>query len=729
VLIVAPYVQTLRADFLRWDDLDHVLENPRVIARDGLLRSWYETKSPGFYPITYTTFYVEWRAARGAPWLFHLDNALLHAGNAILVGQLCLQLGLAPIPSGFAAALWALHPMQVASVAWITERKNVLYVFLYLAALHLYVSARRGASGARLRPSTAYSLSLALFGFAMLSKAAAMTLPAAIVLVEWARRRPLDRRFWISLTPYVALAAVATLALLSSVPTNIRTPPFASRLALAPRTLAFYVATFFWPSGLLPMYPRWPLEAAGLRAHLPWLLLGAAGAVVVVFRDRLPRASLFGLAFFLLNGALVAGLVWFTYLSHTFVGDHLAYLPSVGLAMAAVGALATLATRAHLPAWVLTAALTLWCGALGVATWRQIPVWHDTETLWTYTIARNPDCALCHYNLGVLLEDRGDLDAAAAHYETALRIQPDAETAINLGNVRLTRGRPEEAVALYRQAVQLDSSNEKAPYNLAVVLAGQGKIDEAIARYRQALALNPAMAEAHRDLGEALLHAGRVAEAKAELEQALRLAPGDPEAEHQLGRAAGAAGEWDQAVAHYSRALRGKYQGRKSALIHRELAEVLHQLGRDGEAIIHDQAAYRLDPDDTDAVIDLATALVGAGRIGEAVEILKSAVGRHPDAAQLAGSLAWIRATRPEESWRDASEAVRLAEHACALTGFEDADQLDTLAAAYAEAGRFEDAVRIGRRALELAAADGEQAEEMRRRLALYEQRRPFRSP
>jgi hypothetical protein len=217
LLVLVAYAPTLENDFVRWDDLDHVIQNERVVAPDGLLRSWVETQSPGFYPITYTTFFFEWRAAGGKPWLFHLDNVLLHALSALFVLQLCRRLGLDAVTSWFVAAVWALHPLQVASVAWIAERKNVLYVFFWLASLLLYLRAQSAPVGSATRRLAAGG-SVVLFALGLLSKAAAMTVPAAIVLVEWARGRRLDWRFWRSLVPHGLVALGAGMGLLSSVP-------------------------------------------------------------------------------------------------------------------------------------------------------------------------------------------------------------------------------------------------------------------------------------------------------------------------------------------------------------------------------------------------------------------------------------------------------------------------------------------------------------------------------
>src|SRR5206468_9515253 len=206
--------------------------NPRVTAPDALRRSWSDGRNPGFYPVLFALYRLEWLAADHRPWLFHLDNVLLHAGNALEVGLLAGELALPAHAGWLAAGLWALHPAHVESVAWITERKNVLYTFFWLGSLLLYLRCRQ--ADARRTPLL-YGASLLLFVLSLLSKGAAITLPVVFVLAEWAGGRRLDRRFWLGLIPYLALAILGGVGLLGLVPAVIRVPPLGARLAVASR--------------------------------------------------------------------------------------------------------------------------------------------------------------------------------------------------------------------------------------------------------------------------------------------------------------------------------------------------------------------------------------------------------------------------------------------------------------------------------------------------------------
>jgi tetratricopeptide (TPR) repeat protein len=607
VIAVAVYARTLRADFVNWDDPIHVYDNPRVIEPGGLLRSWSDGSDPGPYPILYTAYWLEWRLAGGAPWLFHLDNVLLHAANAVLLGLLVRGLGVPLAASWLVAALWALHPAHVESVAWVTERKNVLYVFLWLAALLLH-----------LRPGRmAYASSLLLFAGALLCKGAAMTLPAAIVLVDWARGRRLDRRFWLSLLPYVVLGVAGGIGLLLGVPAPVKPPDAASRLALAARAFWFYVGSFFWPSGLVPIYARWPL-GLGMHEALALLTIGATVVAAIILRARLPRLVVLGAGLFVTNVVLVLGLVWSTHQRFAFVADRFLYLPGIGLALAAVVAVRELARWGRLPDRVSNVALALSGCVLGILTWRQIPIWHDSETLWRYTLAHNPACFACHLNLGLLFAERGQIEAAGAHYEQALRLELDAKATLGLGKVRAAQGRLAEAAALYEQTLSLDPVDAKAQYNFGNLRRRQGGLEEAIARYREAIRLAPRWADAHNNLGVALLDAGRLDEAEAELEEALRLSPHDPKPEINLGAIAGRRNDWPAAIAHYEAALRGTPTGDPSSgAVRRKLAEALAALaaahaeaGRFEEALRAARRALAETPADSPLAVALRERLL-----------------------------------------------------------------------------------------------------------------------
>jgi len=297
---------------------------------------------------------------------------------------------------------------------------------------------------------------------------------------------------------------------------------------------------------------------------------------------------------------------------------------------------------------------------------------------------------VAHANLGVALQEQGDLEGAAAHLEASFAINPDADAAFNLANVRLAQQRLPESVALYEESLRLEPGRVKTLYNLANALGQLGRTDDAIGRYREALRLDPGDVDVRNNLGITLLRAGRLDDAGAELEAAVRLAPNDPDVHRNLGTLHAQRDEWTRAVAEY-------------------------------------ETAHRALPDDAGLVEDLSLALVSAGQAAEAGRLLEDAVARLPGATRLVGALAWLRATSKDARLRDGAEAVRLAERACMAERTPDC--LDTLAAAYAEAGRFADALDALRAALKDADTSEEFRDELRERQALYESGKPYRAP
>jgi tetratricopeptide (TPR) repeat protein len=862
LLIAGAYAPTLDAGFVVWDDDDHVYENPNVTAVDGYRMAWMDWRDTAFYPLTFTTFFVEWRLAEGQPWLFHLDNVILHAANGVGAGLVGLAIGLTPGVAWAAAGLWALNPVEVASVAWITERKNVLYVFFYLAAMLAY--ARSLDAPAR-RSLVLWLFSMLCCLASLLSKATAVTLPVSILLLHWVRGAALDRRVVQRALPYFALAIAVGLLHIWREEVTAPALGLGTRILVAARAAWFYVGTFLWPVDLVAMYPRWSTDDVlswGLPALVSLLALAAIG--VWRFQD-LPRTAWFAIAHCVINMALVVGIIWFPYMRHSFVADHLAYLGSLGLAMlvamAGRAALGALAAPGVLRVGLVVAA---WLVLAGLAR-EQTAHWHDTITLWSQTLEVNPESTTAHNNLGVALIEDERRDEAQAHFETVLRIDPEDGIALlnmgvlaagrkewlpaidfyrqalrqnyenpfiwnNLGVAAAELNRLDEATEFYEEALKHNPDDATAYTNMGSVLGRQGKHDDALAHHRTALQLDPRFMKAHYNIGTLLVELGRheeaiahfeaadelspgdigillplssaltetgdLADARVRLEQAIEVAPthptlhydlgivltelGEPrEAIHHLERSieAGvgeAAGplhtvigtlldeidEHERAIVHYRKAIElspeepdGYYnlgialtavgKREEAADAYRRVialqpghAEALNNLGaafiaqgRPAEAVPYFERALGASPDDIDARQNLASALYAAGRPADAVPVLEVALDDETVTPPMLNLLAWVRATSTDASLRDGAAAVRFAEVACTLTEDANSQYLDTLAAAYAEAGRFADAERVARRAIDVAGQDGDEqtVATLRGRLTLYAAGQPYR--
>jgi protein O-mannosyl-transferase len=633
--VLAVYMPTMRGGFV-WDDDEYVVNNMTLRSAGGLARIWFQPGAvPQYYPLVHTTFWLEYRLWGLHPFGFHLVNVLLHAAVALL---LIAALEKLKVPGAWlAGAIFALHPVQVESVAWITERKNVLSGVFYLLALLAYLrfappegEPTRGASRRRW-----YFASLGLFACALLAKTVTATLPAAILLLTWWKRGRIRRRDCAPLIPYVllGLAAGGMTAWMERVHVGARGAEWdlslPARILVAGRAIWFYVAKLIWPTDLTFIYARWRIHIGNPWEWLYPLAVAAAFALLVRLRRQTGRGPLAGFIFHV--GTLTPALGFFDVypMRHSFVADHFQYLASIGLIALAVAGCVSVArtwsdSRAARPMLAVAAALVL--AFLGRATWQRGSVYLDLETLWQDTIARNPSCWMAQHNLGMVYETRGEIDRAIVQYRRAVDIRPDLEaTHFNLGTMLARAGDLSGARASFQEALRIRPAYAEAWNNLGNVLTLQEEIGAAIDAYRRAVALDPAHASAHRNLGFALGKAGDAAGAEEEL-----------------------------------------------------------------------RASLHLEPED----------------------------------ASTMNLLAWLLATSPDEELRDGAEAVRLAEAASAAAGGKDMTFLRTLAAAYAEAGRFDDAESTIDRAIELGRAAGRSdvAESYRAYRDLFGSRRPYRT-
>ena len=859
VLLVAgtfiAYLPVWQAGFI-WDDDSFLSGNPLIRQAGGLWRFWFSTAAPDYFPMTSTMLWLEWRLWGANPLGYHLVNVLLHALSAVVLWRVLQRL---KIPgAGLAAAIFAVHPVNVESVAWITERKNTLSMLFYLLSLSCYLrfddlTAQPGSRithhVARPFPSSIlhppssllYALSLLAFALALLSKTAVAPLPLVLLGLAWWRRGRVGLKDAWRSVPFFALAAVAGLislwfqyhrAIGASMMAEVRNDSFWSRLAGAGWAFWFYFYKALLPVNLSFIYPRWQVDATRAWSYAPGLLVVAAFLVCWRFRRRWGRAMLFGLGYFALLLLPILGFLSIYFMRFSLVADHWQYFAIIGpIALVAAGisgALGFPGTRPAWLAWAVSGALVL---VLGVLTGRQAMMYTDLETLWVTTLARNPAASLAHNNLGKLLFERGRVDEAVAHFQQALALRPNAadvhanlasalleqgqvEEAIahcqqalktqpdsapahnNLGNALFRKGRVNEAIAQFQRAAELQPDLASAHHNLGGALLQAGRVDEAIAQLQRALELQPSLAGAHMGLGNALLGKGQVTEALAHLQRAVELQPGLADAHYNLGNALFQRGQVDEAIAHFQQALAiqpdfaAAHNGLGNALLrkaqvdeavahfqkavslqpafaeahlnlanvflqreqvdeaivqfqkglelqpnlagaHNNLANALLRKGRVDEAIAHFQRALSLQPNLAEAHNNLANALLQQDRVEEAVAHYQAAVAALPGNPYFLNNLAWALATCPEASVRNGARAVELAQQAERLSGGKDPPILGTLAAAYAEAGRFSEAVATAQRALELATAQANTtlAEDLRARISLYQAGSPYRDP
>jgi tetratricopeptide (TPR) repeat protein len=561
-LAVLAYLPSLRNGFI-WDDDRYVTDNTELRSAAGLASIWLTPGAPEhlyhqYYPLVHTTFWVEHHLWGDHAAGYHAVNVLLHALCALLAWRVLVRLRVRG--AWLAAALFAVHPVHVESVAWITERKNLLSAAFALGATLAWLGFA-GLDPAR--PSAAgrarwYGLAFGLFACALLSKTVACTLPVAFLLVLWWKRGRIRAREVAQLAPFLAAGLALGLLTASIERTSVGAAgaawdlSLAERCLIAGRAVCFYAAKLAWPSGLTFIYPRWALDAGDARQ---WLFVAAVAAAIAALwaaRRRIGKGPLVAALFFVLTLSPALGFVDVYPMRFSFVADHFQYLASVGpIALVAAAGASLAAARG---ARVVLAAAAL--AALGSLTWQRQAAYANEEQLWRDTLARNPACWMAHNNLGMVLVRSGREPEAVAHFEAALALNPDDEKAqCNLGTSRLKAGRVDDAIEHLQRAVRIDPGYPEARNNLGTALAHAGRPAEAFAQYEQALRLRPDYAEAHYNFALALAAAGRLDDAVAHYEDALRIEPANADAHNNLGNALAQAGRLQEALPHFERAV------------------------------------------------------------------------------------------------------------------------------------------------------------------------------
>ena len=668
---LAAYQPAWRGGLL-WDDEAHITR-PELRPVDGLARIWTE---PGatqqFYPLLHSAFWALHRLFGDDTLPYHLLNIGLHALNAFLFGLILRRLAV-PWP-WLAAFAFALHPVHVESVAWITEMKNTLSgAFFLLAALaYLRFDERRRVP--------AWAAAFALFVLALLSKSVTATLPALLLVVCWWRRGRIDARGdVVPLLPFFAAGAAAGAVTVWAERTLIgaRGAEFelsaVDRVLVAGRAVWFYLGKLAWPADLIFIYPRWTIDASDWPQYVaPAAVCGLVAALWAI--RGWSRAPLAALLFFVLALGPALGFVNVYPFRFSFVADHFQYLASLGpIALAAGGVGWLMGRQASPPAWAPMAAAAMLIVPLGALTWAQSRDYADAETLYRATIARDPASWMARNNLAVLwlpsdpagalaqLEEalranpaypeahnnRGLAlqllerfeEAEAAHAE-AIRLAPGfADAHNNRGTALQKLNRLDEAAAAYLEALRLRPASVQARVNLANVLLEQGATADAVGHYRAALAAKPGLPDVHFTLGVALERLGRSAEAQAEYEATLRLQPSAADARSRLGAIAESAGRLAEALGHYEAWARMAPDSPEAFMA---LGNARYRQGDFAGAATAYERAVALAPDSPDARNNYGAALERLGRLRDAAAQYAEAVRLAPDSAAARANLSRV---------------------------------------------------------------------------------------
>ena len=524
LLVAAAYAPAFLAGFV-WDD--RIFTESRAV-RDwsGLWKIWFSPadirNEAHYWPLVYTTFWIEHKLWGFAPAGYHAVNVLLHAANTVLLWRLAKRL---EVPGAWAiAAVFAVHPLHVESVAWVMERKDVLSALFYFAAVSAWL--RFSESGGWKH----YLLALVLFVLGLLCKSIVVTLPAALLICHWWKRGRVDGADLLRLAPFfavgIAVAAADTAYAASREPLDLGYT-VVERALIAAHALWFYVEKLLWPAGLAVIYPHWAVDAADPLAWGRLAAVIALGAALWVLRRRIGRGPFAGAAFFAVTLSPVLGFVDYGYMQFSFVADRYQYLAGIGPIAVLTGAAALGARR--LPARPRMAAAgfaAVALAVLGTLTFRQAEIYRDGVTFFGHIVAHNPTAREAHRNLGEALVKAGRLEEALAAFHIAARLAPnDARDRSNVGAGLIMLGRVDEGAEHLHRALALDPRSVYALQNLAATEAMRKRHGEALRLYRRLVEVDPRNPSAHHGVGTALYYLGRHGEALEALDRGVSLDP------------------------------------------------------------------------------------------------------------------------------------------------------------------------------------------------------------
>ena len=622
LLVGVSYLPAMLWGGFVWDDRI-ITEAPPIREVSGLWQIWF---SPGalrmweghYWPLVYSTFWLEHKLWGFAPAGYHIVNVALHLANTLLLWHLLARWGVSG--AWVIAAVFAVHPLHVESVAWVIDRKDLLSTLFYLTAFSAYT--RFVAERAPRR----YLLALFLFALGMMCKSIVVTLPVALSIWHWWQQGRVTGADVFRLIPFFAVGLFIAIADASFYRSNEVISfgySFLERVLLAARVLWFYAGKLLWPTGLAVVYPHWEI---GVADPLAWGYVAAAGAVVVslyVFRNRIGRGPLAGALFFAVTLSPVLGFVDYGYMQFSFVADRYQYLAGIGVLLVVIGA-AAYGMQARQKIALAVAAVAL-C-AMGVLTWRQSGIYRDKVTFWSHVSAHNPTAPIAPYNLGTALSGIGRLDEAEEHLRRALTLDPRHANALqNLGSVLVRMSRHDEAIETYRRLVEIDPRNAAAHSGLGIALYYLGRTDEALQSVDRALAIDPNFQEAltnrkgmpqvkaHADAGVALMARGELDDAEKHLHYVLKIDPKYAIALQNLALLQLKRQRYDEALEHYRRLLK---MNPDNAAAHSGMGIALYHLGKVEDALASLDRALSLDPtlDDVRANRDVMRAEIGEER-------------------------------------------------------------------------------------------------------------------
>ncbi|MGA3268904.1 MAG: tetratricopeptide repeat protein [Verrucomicrobiota bacterium] len=760
----AVFGQTLRFAFVNYDDIANVYDNPNIVPGltwRGIGWAFTHIQVARWAPIATLSRLLDCTLFGLWPGGHHLTNMLLHMAASLLLFLVLKQMSGAFWRSAFVAAVFAFHPLQVESVAWVSARGDVLSALFFMLTLWAYVryvhqstvpAAASTFQRFTLHASRYYWLALGFFALGLMSKTMVVTLPLILLLLDY---WPLGRftptpdvgvgaqrfnastlqRLLVEKIPFFILSAAGCLTTVlaqSRAGADFPVAPWPWRVGNAFVSYADYIGELFYPARLAVFYPHPGTHLALWKVGLSVLILAIISIGVIVGRRKQPW--------------LLVGWLWYLGMLVPVIGivnngdharaDRYTYLPQIGLGILVAWGAAELLGRAALPRrrLLLGSAAGVTLAALMAVAYIQTGYWKDSVTLWRHTLActsgnrlahdnlgaalgsqgkwaearqqfdqalqLDPNDAGTHNDLGLVLDAQGKRGEAIEQYERALELKPAyAGARVNLGDALAAQGNLTEAIQQFEQALQLEPDSAEAHYNLGIALARQGKSDQAIQEFQQALRLRPNLSDAQKYLAKLLASQGRSPEAVQLYQRALQLDPNSAKTHFSLGQALAQEGKWDEAIQEYGKALQLTPD---QPAIHVSWGVALAAQRNFNEAIQHYQQALQLDPDSVEAHSDLGAALAAQGNWAQAVQQCERAVQLAPDQALPQMNLGNVLAMQGKMA-----EAIPHFERAVQLKP-DYAKAHFNLAAALDHEGKSAEALPHFQQALDLATAQGD---------------------
>ena len=778
---LAIYLPVMEMTFISFDDPDYIWRNPRVVGGlswDGVWWSLSHSFASNWHPLTWTSHMLDYQLYGLKAGGHHATNLFFHIANTVLLFVVLREMTGTLWRSALVAALFALHPVHVESVAWIAERKDVLsglFGLLTLLAYSKYAANlnRFGQAKSEIRNPTSfvksttevrkletnskskvgrwfyYALALLFFALGLMSKPMLVTLPCVMLLLDYwplgrikseveslkskvgnegaGRVRGGQGLFWLLIekVPFFGLSVVSSVVTFLAQSRGgstwtLEALPLGSRIGNALVSCVRYIGKTIWPANLSIVYPyqEWStFTVVGAALSL------AAISVLMIRQLRERKYLMTGWLWFLGMLVPVIGLVQ---VGAQAMADRYMYLPAIGLFMIVAWGVSEIAVKFSKQTLVAgTAVVAIAMCMLG--TQRQMGYWQNSESLFRHALAVTKNNYVAYNNLGFHYGQLGELNQAKECYQMALEINPRSQHACgDLAVILGLQKRTDEAIATYERALEISPYYTTAHVNLANLLIFQGRTNEAITHYEEAIRINPRSSEAHQSLATVLGEKGEYERAREHFRAALEIRPYNPYVHCDFAAMLVKEARLDDAAAEYKIALELEPRLRPALY---GLGDIFMSRGEVNRAVQQFSDALKLAPDDPDANYRYAQALTRQGDLKKAIQHYRRGLRQFEDSAEALNNLAWILATNPDPEVRNGADAVKFAEKACHLTHYKRAVFVGTLAAAYAEASRFSEAIETAEKARLLAEAANEKEIAARnvKLLELYRAQKPCR--